>query len=535
MLSTEAIKNLLVYLPVSVIGLWRWTYWIARKYAASLYEPMDQPWPTEVPKPTVSVVTPVYNEDPKLFEQAMQSWIRNGVHEIIAVIDKTNVHHIMDFERRYRATNSAFSSHCRLIVTPKPGKRAALCDGIEAAKGDVIALVDSDTFWEDNVLAKSLPYFLDANVGGVTVPQRIQNPDTTSNVLFDMLLWTRYREEVPFFMAVGKAFNCLSGRTAFYRREALLSDTHDNIHNLRHEFFLGTRGISGDDKRLTSLVLRQGWHLAYASGTTVYTSGLGKMRVFMKQRLRWTRNSWRSDLRAVGQGWVWKHPALGLFMVDRFIQPFLMLLGPLVFVYALINQLWLAAGIILVWWFASRFMRLYSYFKAYPRRIVYLPAWIAYTYVNAIVKVYALATLVEHSWATRGHSKSGKSIRKFATVAYGNLFVIVTLFLVYSFITFTKTQAATNIEAPRAVDTRTFNGQLDFSANSPQQPALPAGAILPSGIRTYIVRPGDSLASISKQVGMDLADLKKLNSLHTNHNLPVGTKLIYAAGGNSGN
>ena len=39
----------------------------------------------------VSIVTPVYNENPQIFTQALDSWKRNNPAEIIAVIDHTDL------------------------------------------------------------------------------------------------------------------------------------------------------------------------------------------------------------------------------------------------------------------------------------------------------------------------------------------------------------------------------------------------------------------------------------------------------------
>ena len=89
-----------------------------------------------------------------MFDQAVRSWQRNGVHEIVAVIDKSNIKHIMRCQREY-VDDPSSATKFRLVVTPKPGKRAALCDGIELATGELIALVDSDTIWDDDVLVKT--------------------------------------------------------------------------------------------------------------------------------------------------------------------------------------------------------------------------------------------------------------------------------------------------------------------------------------------------------------------------------------------
>ncbi len=525
----DFVRIAVIYAPLSLIGVWRWSFWIVRRFASTLYKPKYQTWPTNRPKPTVSIVTPVYNEDKDVFEEAMQSWIRNGVDEIIAVIDKTNKKHIVDFERSY-AGNASIKTKCKMIVTPKPGKRAALCDGIQQAKGDIITLVDSDTIWDDNVLKNSLPLFLDKKVGGTTVAQRIQNPDTVGNVMFDILLWTRYREEVPFLLAVGKVFNTLSGRTAFYRREAILNDKYDNIHDLRHEFFLGTRGISGDDKRLTHLIIEQGWQVSFALGAEVFTPGLGSIGKFLKQRLRWTRNSWRADLRAIKKKWAWRHPALAIFMIDRFIQPFFMLLGPVACALAIASGEWLALVILVAWWVMSRFIRLSGYFRLYPKRLVYLPAYILFGYVNSIIKIYALATLIENSWATRWHkarAKKKRYIRRWFTVISGVTAVVVFLVGVLQFNEYMRAQSGASIDKEQPITVQDLSQTIVFTSTSSAVPQLPPGSILPTGVKRYTVVPGDSLIDLSVKFKMTVADIKKLNGLRDPDVLGVGQVLLY--------
>ncbi len=527
-MSPSSLLHLIaIYIPLSIIGGWRWTYWIVRKVLASRYRPSKHSWPAGKPRLSTSIVTPVYNEDPKIFDAAMRSWIGNGVNEIIAVVDKSNVRQIVDYQRRYGTRSDV---RCRLIVTPKPGKRAALCDGIAVAKGQLIALVDSDTIWDKGLLKKTLPYFLDRQIGGATVGQRIQNPDTVANVMFDILLWTRYREEVPFLLAAGKVFNTLSGRTAIYRREALLNPDYDNLHYLRHEHFLGTRGISGDDKRLTHLILQQGWHLTFVRGAWVYTPGLNSIKRFLKQRLRWTRNSWRADLRAIKQRWVWRHPALAYFMIDRFIQPFFMLLGPLVFVFAIAGRHWLVAGILLAWWCLSRFVRLFSYFRSYPKRIRYLPAWVVYSYVNALIKIYALATLLEHNWATRWHSarlKTKKLLRRSLTPAIGLTFVVLLLVVLYQIVNNVYQASGGDVKALKTVDITQFSSEIDSSSLASSGPAIPKDAVFPSGVKKYTVQKGDNLTILAARFQTTVAELKRLNGLQRPNDLEIGQTITY--------
>ena len=125
-------------------------------------------------------------------------------------------------------------------------------------------------------------------MGGVGTRQNVLSPDTFAQRLFDIHLDNRYLEEIRFLAAAGDAITCISGRTAAYRRSAVVPVLGD----LENETFWGKACISGDDKRLTHLVQGAGWRVRYQERAQVYTPGFPGLKSFMKQRLRWTRNSW---------------------------------------------------------------------------------------------------------------------------------------------------------------------------------------------------------------------------------------------------
>ncbi len=375
------------YFPLSVVGIWRWSVWLYKKVMGRRYRPMRG-----VYRGSVSVVTPVYNEEPTLFQQALYSWQANDPLEIIAVIDHTDKSCQQVF-RKFAAQYPA----AKLIVTTTPGKRQALADGARAATGDIIALVDSDTLWDPTMLTEALPAFSDPRVGGVATRQNVLAVTTVAQALFDIQLDLRYSDEMPYLAGSGTVLTCLSGRTALYRRQTLLPVLPDMVN----ETFWGKPVISGEDKRLTYLVAAKGWHLAFQQTARVFTPGADRLGILLKQRLRWTRNSWRANLRALWEGWVWRHPALAFFIVDQMIQPFVLLFSPLYFAAALLREYWLAAGIVLVWWHASRLIRLWSHLRRRPADIVLLPIYILYTFITAFVRIYALITMNQQGWITR--------------------------------------------------------------------------------------------------------------------------------------
>ena len=145
--------SLLVYIPLGILGFIRWLSWVVRQLPATFYRPF-----VNNHYEPMAVVTPVYQEDPVLFRAAVQSWQRNHVAEIICVIDVIDT----------RSVAIARELGVRVIITDVPGRRDALRKGWEAARTSLVALVDSDTIWADDVSVKAAMPFADARVGAVT-------------------------------------------------------------------------------------------------------------------------------------------------------------------------------------------------------------------------------------------------------------------------------------------------------------------------------------------------------------------------------
>jgi cellulose synthase/poly-beta-1,6-N-acetylglucosamine synthase-like glycosyltransferase len=143
-----------VYVPLGLIGLWRWAVWALKRGLALLYRPRR---PLAAPPP-VSLVVPVFREGPAAFEAALRSWIAERPAEIVVVIDHGDAGCIEVF-RRLAAAGGPVT--LELIVTAEPGKRPALARGIRQARHEIVALVDSDTIWEHGVIAAATAPFAD--------------------------------------------------------------------------------------------------------------------------------------------------------------------------------------------------------------------------------------------------------------------------------------------------------------------------------------------------------------------------------------
>src|SRR5205823_14534486 len=60
-----------------------------------------------------------------------------------------------------------------VLVTDVPGKRDALRKGWRAAHTELVALVDSDTIWADDVAVEVAKPFADPRIGGVGTRQSV--------------------------------------------------------------------------------------------------------------------------------------------------------------------------------------------------------------------------------------------------------------------------------------------------------------------------------------------------------------------------
>jgi len=368
--------------PLGVLGLFRWACWLIRRVPAVLYRPIVNNY-----RLSMSIVVPVYQEDPVIFAAAIESWLRNRVHEVILVIDASDAR-CQEIASRYPVT---------VLVTDVPGKRDALRKGWNASSTDLVALVDSDTIWADTVAAEVCKPFADARIGGVGTRQSVYGTKGFLARITDMFLDHRYFDENASQSLLGRAVSCLSGRTAVYRRSLLM----DIEQEFMHETFWGVPCLSGDDKRLTTLVLERGY-LTYMQRTAeVWSTFPNTWRIFFKQRLRWARNTWRSDLRALSRPWVYRHPFLAYTMVDKGLSGFTLLLGPAFMVHSLINQNWIFAAVLAGWWQLSRSAKLLPHLRRRPSSFLFIPGYVFVSWIMAIIKLQALLTIRRQRWLTR--------------------------------------------------------------------------------------------------------------------------------------
>ncbi len=375
------------YFPLAIAGAIVWALWIYRVVLSNRARAIESDF-----RSSTSVIVPSFHEDPDILMRCLHTWREQEPTEIIIVLDVADI----DAYHRIEALDDA---RVRPVLFHHAGKRSALGVGMRMATGDILLLVDSDTSWTPGLLENAQKPFADPLVGGVSTQQNVyQRESSIWRRIADWLVNLRYYNYVPAMGRAG-AVPCISGRTAVYRRAAVMPV----LDNLENEFFLGRRCISGDDGRLTWLVLASGYRTVHQSSAKALSMFPSSFRAFVKQRVRWSRNSYRCYLTAIFKGWLWHVPFVTkITVLQILLTPVTM---GLTIGYLLFSRLELTGiGIIATvgWLLLGRGVRGFSHLMRHPGEILLLPL-VALTviFIALPIKVYAFFTMNKQGWLTR--------------------------------------------------------------------------------------------------------------------------------------
>jgi len=255
--------------------------------------------------PSVSLVIPAYNEE-KLIGQTISYHARSDYpkdrFEVIVVNDGSKDGTAQEVAKSIRE-NPGMS--IQVINLPENrGKRHALAAGIRAAKGEVIVTNDSDSFVHPNAVRKIVQPFQDERVGGVTGHADVYNWEDN---LLTQIQYIRYFVAFRVYKAAEALYNmviCLSGCLAAYPKPVIMSF----LDEWENQSFWGKPCTYGDDRGLTTFLLRKGYKAVYEPGAITDTVVPTALTGFWKQQLRW-KKSWLRETYFVGK-FMWRRNAV---------------------------------------------------------------------------------------------------------------------------------------------------------------------------------------------------------------------------------
>jgi cellulose synthase/poly-beta-1,6-N-acetylglucosamine synthase-like glycosyltransferase len=427
-----------IYLPF-YISFVRWgMFFILKVIPSFFYRQKKYLKLAPLQKKDVTAVVAVY-DPPAGFQETLLKLIENGPGRIVvvgdskfanksrALIDEVNRLHLKSVHELTHGVDQPYIEPAKdILVLDSPvefqieirvGKRHALETGVKVTTTPLIAFVDDDVKWSNNFLEKLIaPFQHNEKVGGVGCKQvaRIKSFFDVWGVMADMRLAVRFLELMATTTLDGGC-SCLSGRTACYRTEILQTDEfYDYLIN---ETFCGHQVQSGDDKCITRFIINKGYKTYHQlrSSCELDTSFETGSRFFL-QMVRWARNTWRSDIKSIFvERHIWKNTPLTAFIIlDKMITPFIIVYGLIVVILSiwLLEKRTVLVGW-LIWLVFTRSLKLCYYLWKHPQYIVYIPVFIAFQYVQGVVRIYALLTLFNMNWGTKDVTvKDGKVVRK---------------------------------------------------------------------------------------------------------------------------
>ena len=353
---------------------YRYLWYLIRITASFAYRPIPLPEnPTYIASEDVTIIVPTIDAGEE-FKEAAHSWLAGKPKEIIIITEEKMLGPLQEL------ANAVDPERIRVLTVPYANKRLQMAHGIKHTTTDIIVFADDDAIWPPTLLPYVLACFEDQKVGGVGTSQRVKSVGdgmTVWEVLAAFRLTIR-NIEISSSTHIDGGLPCLSGRTAAYRT-VILKDP-EFLYGFTHDYWLDKYQLnSGDDKFLTRWMVSHGWstYVQCCKEAELLSTMKPNWR-FLKQVLRWTRNTWRSDMRSLFmERHVWTiHPYVAytmvdsilfylilvlthvLYQVDKLFNPFTLLAGPVLVSYVVYKSTIPAdkGGFHLPWWWVTEFL-----------------------------------------------------------------------------------------------------------------------------------------------------------------------------------
>ena len=367
------------------------------------YKPMKAEEGEKNDWPFVSIIMPALNEE-KLIKGAIESVFCSrypeGRFELICINDGSTdatLFHMMNAKQRY-------GDMLRVINFPRNlGKRKALFVGLKKSRGDIIITTDADSrIGRSAIKNLVLPLIRDRETGAVA--GRVEVLNEKDNFLTRMLS-IRYSISFNFgraYQSVYGAVFCCPGALTAYRKDVLKKFICDWVN----QKFLNTACTYGEDRALSTQILKAGFRTRFQSNALVYTKVPSTFAQMNRMYLRWTRSYIRESI-LFGRFMFSKYrkeqrllPVLDFFFLN-FLHPFHIF--SLVFI---IYSFWIHPlfvirhfAVILIFSFV-----LSLYYLRTKRSLTFLYG-IPYAFITAFclwwIVPFAAFTMKNQSWMTR--------------------------------------------------------------------------------------------------------------------------------------
>nr|WP_298995804.1 glycosyltransferase family 2 protein [uncultured Allomuricauda sp.] len=243
--------------------------------------------------PTCTVIVPAYNEGKQVWNTLMSLANSNFPEQKLQLfaIDDGSVDDTWQWIKKAKERlGSKLTIHKQ---EKNMGKRHALYHGFKKGKGDIFVTVDSDSEVNTDTLRNLVsPFKTNKACGAVAGNIRVLN---NKKELLPKMLDVSFVLSFEFVRSAESTLNsvlCTPGALAAYKREAVFGCLESWIN----QTFMGVPSDIGEDRALTNMILKQGYHVLFQRNAFAYTNVPEKYTGLYKMFIRWGRSNVRENL-----------------------------------------------------------------------------------------------------------------------------------------------------------------------------------------------------------------------------------------------
>lgn len=358
--------------------------------------------------PRVTVIVPAYNEGKQVWatlKSLAESDYPEQKVQLLAIDDGSKD----DTWKWMLEAKKELGDRVSICQQPKNmGKRHALYRGFNEGNGEIFVTVDSDSIVDKDTLRNLVsPFIIDKNCGAVAGNIRVLN---NKKALLPKMLDVSFALSFEFVRSSESTLNsvlCTPGALAAYRSEAVFACLEDWIN----QTFMGQPSDIGEDRAMTNMILKQGYHVLFQRNAYAYTNVPEKYKGLYKMFIRWGRSNVRENIQM--SKYVFKNfrkgPKAGtrLLFFSQFSRivlcyPFVLFMlffvvtHPLLFLSSTLVSIFVLSTFPVLF-YAKRYTFMES-FWAYSYSILY-------TFGLFWITPYAIATANRRGWLTRDLSQ----------------------------------------------------------------------------------------------------------------------------------
>lgn len=350
-------------------------------------------------EPSITFVIPCKNEEDAIAETIETCFMAEYPAEKVQVI-AINDGSTDGTGRIMRALAKKYPNLVMIDWKENRGKREAMAEGFRLASGEIVIQLDSDSTIEPSTVRHIVEPFANPVIGAVCGHADVANADENyitkmQAVYYYVSFRVMKAAESVFYMVF-----CCSGCSSAYRKSAVMPI----LDQWLNEMFLGKKVTYGDDRSLTTWILKAGWRSIYTDRVRAYTIAPNNIKQLFNQQLRW-KKSWIINgiftipflvRREPFTAFFYFIPLVVLSLLTPFVGLWNVYLGPIIFRNTPVFYL---AGIVLT---ALILVLYYRILREDARHWPYLFLWqFINTFFFSYVILYAIVRIQDRGWGTR--------------------------------------------------------------------------------------------------------------------------------------